>query len=303
MRSGGSGRWNQPTKLDFGSARIIVLDLQEVVPTGSPAANRQTEIMYMLSRHILARNFFLKPDYMRYVPDLVRDHHAKRFQEVYEFKRLDYDEWHRTRGSELVRAQAELDAREGRKHNVQLGFSSQRLGDMGNSILAQSTGRFILRVGDEKEAEEAIERFNLSEAASQVVRHGLHGPGPQGAPFLVVLNVDNAKFEQVLVNQIGPAELWAHSTTPGDSALRNRLYRALSFEEALRRLAAIFPTGSAMKEIERRKADRLKAGALEAAAQAGVVDDLAAELIDGRGIALKLRPYEQDGAALLAAAQ
>ena len=295
---------NSPTKLDFGSARIIVLDLQEVAPTGSPAANRQTEIMYMLGRHILGRNFFLKPDYVRYVPDVVKAYHARRFQEVYELvKRLDYDEWHRTRGSELVRAQAELDAREGRKHNVQLGFSSQRLGDMGNSILAQSTGRFILRVGDEKEAEEAIERFNLSEAAAHVVRHGLHGPGPQGAPFLVVLNVDNAKYEQVLVNQIGPGELWAHSTTPGDSALRNRLYRALDFEEALRRLAAIFPNGSAMKEIERRKADRLKAGALEAAAQAGVVDDLAAELTDGRGIALKLRPYEHDGASLLAHAQ
>ena len=169
--------------------------------------------------------------------------------------------------------------------------------------IAQSTGRFILRVGDEKEAEEAIERFNLSEAAAQLVRHGLHGPGPQGAPFLVVLQVDNAKYEQVLVNHIGPAELWAHSTTPGDSALRNRLYRALGFEEALRRLAAIFPTGSALKEIERRKADRLKAGALEAAAQLGVVGDLAAELIDGRGVALKLRPYERDGAELLAAQQ
>jgi intracellular multiplication protein IcmB len=58
-----------------------------------------------------------------------------------------------------------------------------------------------------------------------------------------------------------------------------------------------------MKEIERRKADRLKAGALEAAAHSGVVDDLAAELIDGRGVALKLRPYEQDGASLLAHTQ
>lgn len=288
---------NRPTKLDFGSARIIVLDLQEVAPTGSAAANRQTEIMYMLGRHILARNFFLKPDYLRFVPEFVRPYHAKRFQEVYEsVKRLDYDEWHRTRGSELVRAQAELDAREGRKHNVQLGFSSQRLADMGDSLIAQSTGRFILRVGDEKEAEEIIDRFNLSEGGAQVVRHGLHGPGPNGAPFLFILSVDNAKYEQILVNQLGPAELWAHSTTPGDSALRNRLYGALGFEEALRRLAAVFPKGSALKEIERRKADRLKAGAMDAAAQAGVVDDLAVEVMDGRGIALQLRPFEKAAA-------
>jgi intracellular multiplication protein IcmB len=128
---------NCPTKLDFGPARIIVMDLAEVAPTGSAAANRQTEMMYMLGRHILARNFFLKPDYLRYVPDHVRDYHQVRFQETYEaVKRLDYDEWHRTQGSPQVRAQAELDVREGRKHNIQLGFSSQRLRDMGMGLSA-----------------------------------------------------------------------------------------------------------------------------------------------------------------------
>ena len=36
-----------------------------------------------------------------------------------------------------MRAQAELDVREGRKHNVQLGFAIQRLSDMGDGIIAQ----------------------------------------------------------------------------------------------------------------------------------------------------------------------
>jgi len=120
---------NCPTKLDFGPARIIVMDLAEVAPTGSAAANRQTEMMYMLGRHILARNFFLKPDYLRYVLDDVRGLSSRSdSRRLYEaVKRLDYDEWHRTQGSPQVRAQAELDVREGRKHNIQLGFSSQRL--------------------------------------------------------------------------------------------------------------------------------------------------------------------------------
>ncbi len=136
---------NQPTQLDFGPARIIVLDLQSVAPTGSAAANRQTEMMYLLARHILARNFFLHPDYLEFVPDRVREYHRQRFTEVYEtVKRIDYDEWHRTQGSPLVRAQAELDVREGRKHNVQLGFASQRLSDIGEGVIARSTGRFVL---------------------------------------------------------------------------------------------------------------------------------------------------------------
>ena len=144
---------NAPTRLDFGPARIIVLDLQYVAPTGSAAANRQTEMMYLLARHILARNFFLHPEYLAFVPDHVKAHHRERFTEVYEtVKRVDYDEWHRTQGSPLVRAQAELDVREGRKHNVQLGFASQRLSDMGDGIIAQSTGRFVLGADDQASA-------------------------------------------------------------------------------------------------------------------------------------------------------
>jgi intracellular multiplication protein IcmB len=105
---------NSPTRLDFGSARIIVLDLAEVAPTGSAAANRQTEMMYMLARHILARNFFLKPDYLPYVPSRSANITGAGSRRSYEsVKRLDYDEWHRTQGSPQVRAQAELDMREG----------------------------------------------------------------------------------------------------------------------------------------------------------------------------------------------
>jgi intracellular multiplication protein IcmB len=284
---------NSPTKLDFGSARIIVLDLQDVAPTGSAANNRQTEMMYLLGRHILARNFFVRPDYLHYIPEHMRKYHGPRFKETYEtVKRLDFDEWHRTEKSPQVRAQAELDAREGRKHNVQLGFSSQRLSDFGDGLISQSTGRFILRAGDEKEVDEIIKRFHLTEASAAIVRNGLHGPGPGGAPFLAVLQVDNSKYEQLLVNTLGPIELWALSTTPGDTALRNRLYDTVGFSEALRRLSKIFPRGSALKEIERRKSERLRSGQMEAGAQTGVIDELMLELVDGRGVAMKLRAYE-----------
>jgi intracellular multiplication protein IcmB len=174
---------------------------------------------------------------------------------------------------------------------------------MGDALISQSTGRFVLRAGDEKESEEVITRFNLSEASASIVRHGLHGPGPNGAPFLAVLQVDNSKYEQLLVNTLGPIELWALSTTPGDTALRNRLYDKVGFSEALRRLSKVFPTGSALKEIERRKSDRLRGGEVDARAQTGVIDDLSDELIDGRGIALKLRPYADEADEMAIAAE
>ena len=166
------------------------------------------------------------------MPEEVREYHRVRFQEIYEcVKRLDYDEWHRTQGSPQVRAQADLDMREGPKHNIQLGFSSQSLRHMSEEVISQSTGRFILRCGDEKEAEEIIDRFNLSEASAAVVRYGLNGPGPAGAPFLAILQADDAKDEQKLVNTLGPIELLgsehdARRHRAAQPALRRRLVSA-----------------------------------------------------------------------------
>lgn len=286
---------NAPTRLDFGPARIIVLDLQYVAPTGSAAANRQTEMMYLLARHILARNFFLHPEYLVYVPERVKAFHKKRFLEIYEtVKRVDYDEWHRTQGSALVRAQAELDVREGRKHNVQLGFASQRLSDMGDGVIAQSTGRFVLGADDQREREEIIKRFGLTDASSKIVRHRLTGPKRDGAPFLAIMRAEQAHYEQFLINSLGPVELWALSTTPADTGLRNRLYDRVGFSEGLRRLSKVFPNGSATDEIERRTKARLKKGDAADRVEAGVVDELAAELIEGRGLGLVLRPHEEE---------
>ena len=285
---------SNPTRLDFGPARVIVLDLAAVAPTGSAAADRQTEMMYMMARHILGRNFFLHTDHLDHVPEPMRAYHRVRFQDAMEtIKRLDFDEWHRTQNSPQVQAQAERDMREGPKHNVQLGFASQRLRDMSPAIISQSTGRFVLKAGDVEEAEEIIERFGLGEASANNVRHSLSGPGPGGAPFLAQFMVDANKWEQMLVNSLGPVELWALSTTPGDSALRNRLYSRLGFSEALRRLSRVFPFGSAEKEIAQRKDDRLKRGENEEGASLGVLDELAAELTDGSGLGIILRDPDQ----------
>ncbi|GAB0119843.1 ATP-binding protein [Acidisoma sp. 7E03] len=285
---------NAPTRLDFGPARIIVLDLQYVAPTGSAAANRQTEMVYLLARHILARNFFLHPEYLGFVPERVRDYHSARFTEIYEtVKRIDYDEWHRTQGSALVRAQAELDVREGRKHNVQLGFASQRLSDMGDGIIAQSTGRFVLGADDQRERDAIIERFGLTTASGRIVRHRLTGPRREGAPFLAILRAEQKHYEQFLINSLGPVELWALSTTPADTSLRNRLYDRIGFTEALRRLSKVFPNGTATDEIERRTKALLRKGDAADSIEAGVIETVAGELIEGRGLGLVLRPHDE----------
>ena len=124
------------------------------------------------------------------------------------------------------------------------------------------------------------------------MRYALNGPGPDGAPFLAVLQAGGAKYEQLLVNSIGPVELWALSTTPVDTALRSRVTARLGFSEGLRRLVKVFPRGSAAQEFERRKDERLRRGELDGRAEAGVIDEIANELIDGKGIGIILRDVE-----------
>ena len=58
-------------------------------------------------------------------------------------------------------------------------------------------------------------------------------------------------------------------------------------------MSKVFPAGSALDEIERRTKARLKKGDAADRVEAGVVDELADELIRGHGLGLVLRPHEQ----------
>ena len=234
----------------------------------------------------------------------MKDYHRQRFTEIYEtVKRVDYDEWHRTQGSPLVRAQAELDVREGRKHNVQLGFASQRLADMGDGIIAQSTGRFVLGADDQRERDEIIKRFGLTDASAKIVRHRLTGPRRDGAPFLAIFRAEQAHYEQFLVNSLGPVELWALSTTPG---------RYQPAQSPLRAGRVQRGAAPAVQGLPDRLGDGRRSSAAPRAAQGGRCRrsgrgrrrrELAREMIEGHGLGLVLRPYEAAGDALAMVAE
>ncbi|MGI4797087.1 MAG: hypothetical protein ACRYG8_24150, partial [Janthinobacterium lividum] len=68
-----------------------------------------------------------------------------------------------------------------------------------------------------------------------------------------------------------------------------------------RRLARVFPNGSAKDEIERRKEERQRGGEDEARASLSVVQDLADELVDGHGLGIVLRGFDVPAEHLQAA--
>ncbi|MCB1557194.1 MAG: type IV secretion protein IcmB, partial [Alphaproteobacteria bacterium] len=217
------------TQFDISDARVCSLDLMDVAPQGDEVADRQTSIMYMLARHALVRSWWIGPDVLQFIPEKFRDYHEARLQDIMETpKRLCYDEFHRTSRSFAVKGQVIRDVREGRKRGVQILLASQLLDDFNQDMIDLATGIWIMGSAvSESSIDNIVQRFGLSETARNVIRFKLTGPKATGAPLLFVLGTNEGRYEQFLINTLGPIELWALSTSMEDVSIRNRLYNTV----------------------------------------------------------------------------
>lgn len=246
---------SQITTFDLGNARVVSLDLDEVAKTGGEAADRQTSIMYMLARYILARDFYLVEDSIAHVPKLYLEYHTKRIKELSEDpKRIVYDEFHRTARAKAVRDQVIVDMREGRKWNVHVALLSQSLDDFDPTMIEFATSIFIMDAGPKQAVEKSTKVFGLSDTARLALETRVHGPRTGGATMLAQFATKEGSNTQLITSTIGPIELWAFNTTSIDTKIRNALYKRIGAAPARRVLATIYPAGSAAKVVEDRLA-------------------------------------------------
>ena len=273
-----------PTAFDTGAARVAAIDLREVAPRGSAEADRQTAAFYMLARHALTRHWWIAEEDIDLVPERYREWHRSRLREIRETpKRLAFDEFHRTGGTPAVRAQVERDAREARKHGVRLCLASQRHEDFGEALVELANRIWVLGAGGKAgELETLSGLFELSGTVADAVSYRLTGPGPEGAPALLIAAHARGRFEQVVVNVPGPVELWALTTSPRDAALRERLHARLAPAEARAALARRFPAGTARDWIEAELRRLELRGARVAASESDLLERLADELAQHR---------------------
>ena len=268
------------TKFEISDARVCSLDLMDVAPQGDETADRQTSIMYMLARHALVRSWWLSREAIEHMPQKYQGYHELRLQDIAETpKRLCYDEFHRTSKSYSVRGQLIRDVREGRKRGVQIVLSSQLLEDFSDDMIDLATGVWVLGSAiSDRVVDNTQERFGLSNTARNVIRFRLTGPRSSGAPVLFVLGTTDGRYEQHLINTLGPIELWALSTSAEDVAIRNRLYIKLGAGRARQMLAAAFPGGSARAEIKRRVFKLSEDGETQSSATSQIIEEIVEEL-------------------------
>lgn len=273
---------SQVTRFDLGEARVVALDLDEVARSGGDAANRQTAVMYMLARYVLARNFYLTEENVADMPEGYRNYHRERILEIREDpKRIVMDEFHRTANAQAVRDQIIVDMREGRKWKVQIALLSQSLDDFDEVMVEFATSIFIMEAGPEQAVRKTAKVFGLSQTAQIVLKNRVHGPRAEGATFLAQFATKQGVNTQLLTSTLGPIELWALNTTAEDVNIRNRLYKRVGPRAARQLLAKRFPTGTATKLLEEMYAEyKEEMGIIDDDAKEGIIDKVINEILE-----------------------
>ena len=249
------------TRFDLGNARVVSLDLNDVAKSGGDAADRQTAVMYMLARYVLAKDFYLNTEVLENLPTHYKNYHSKIVLEIQDDpKRLVMDEFHRTSKSQSVRDQVIVDMREGRKWKVQIALLSQSLDDFNENMIEFGTSVFIMDAGPEIAIQKTTKTFGLSTTAQNALRQYVHGPREGGVTFLALIATKQRSSTQLLTATFGPIELWALSTTSEDVLIRDKLYTVLGPKEGRRVLANIFPSGSASSTIAKQVEMKRKMG-------------------------------------------
>ena len=260
------------TRFDIGDARVISVDLEEVLASvTSDEGRRRAATMILFARQLGARNFFLKWDEMeKVVPQRYRRYHEARVKTMFEtLKFLEYDEFHNAHGMTDVLRMVETDFREGRKYNVVPLLSSQLFGDFSKDLVETANNFFVLGVGSAEAAKKIQDTFELSDAERLAIQNDCLGPGPKGAPVFAMFKTDKGTVSQLLYNSASAMEQWAFNSSALDVAVRKAVQEELNgnYWYMLKGLATVFPQGTARHEIER---IRESMGGDEAADEAGI---------------------------------
>lgn len=286
----------KPTVFDIGESRITSIDLDEVAKTGGPIADRQTAIMYMLARFILAKDYKIINETVNEMPYPVhlecpknipvkkyKEYHLKKVQEMRDdIKRLCFDEFHRTSKSNIVREQVLVDMREGRKWNMDILLASQSLEDFDERMREFTTSVFIMAGGNEETVKKICDVFGVDDPVEKIVlsNGSVHPPKKGGGTFLAKFFTNQGRYTQLLSYTLGPAELWSFSTTAEEVNIRDRLYKKVGPVLARKMLVSTYPSPSDAREEVLNRMHKMKERNVDYSEEVNVYDGLVNEIID-----------------------
>lgn len=280
-----------PTNLDIGDARVLSIDLQDIVTrTRSAEAERANSLFFMAARSCFVAKIsghedeipaMVLPSGIDERGQALRDAYVRywraRFADIGEAKkRLAMDEYSLTGSTPGIRQVNLADAREGRKWGLELILVSQLLADFEGMEGIASTV-MILNPETAEAREQAMKIFGGSPAVQEVLEKHVRGPVTgRGANMLVRYSLKERQQWALITNLMGPRLLWALTTRKEDRLIREELVKRVSFSEALRILAKRFPQATALPTW-----DRFVAGgvAMHVDIPTAIVDQIMGEML------------------------
>lgn len=276
--------FNGATEFDVGESRVMAIDLQDVVTTGSRAAEKQAALMYMMAINAFMRKVNVCKEDLDSVNPAYRAYHTKRVEELSEdFKRLFVDEYHKTGNNPQLRESFLIYGRESRKWGLELALASQLPLDFAD-LANLATTTVIMDAGNEQTRAQIREVFGLSDTEVAALKNFVHGPQRGiGTTFLAKIKTKEAELSQLFTSTCGGMELWALATTMEDRGLRGLLYSQIPTADARKVLKTRFPSGSCKSYVDQQKSrskDELGEGFVDEEATQSVIQKLAKELLD-----------------------
>lgn len=249
------------TQFDVDTARLVSLDLQEVVSKQSP---KQSSLFVQIARMVGVKKINLSSEDVKSdaIPDIFKAYYKRELQNLNaDRKVLAIDEMHNYRGNSVFMGLLEVDAREGRKWGLELILASQNINDFYFPDTKDGTPKvdllgFVthLCVCTTPEGDDlTIFQKYFDPVDSTSGRHKIPSStlssiklDSSGLTYLSCLTTRKEKYTQLLTLQVAPKLLWSLTTTSEDRLIRNYMYQLTSGDrtKAIAALAYYLPSGA-----------------------------------------------------------
>lgn len=236
------------TKFDIDTARIIALDLQDVIGKNP----KQSSLFFQIARMSGKKRIAFTHDDVETFPPNFRQYYERLVREISEDPKVfAYDELHNAKRDEGLFAELLRDCRESRKWNMGLKFASQLMSDFGD-IPSMATSFVIADRGTDVTRKFTKEAISLSDSEVLALEHS-PSLSPEGLIYFSKTISKNGAFVSLMILTLGPRRMWSFTSDAKDRVLKESLVQMIGNErDAIEILAMSYPKG-ARKAMETRQ--------------------------------------------------
>lgn len=240
------------TKFDVDQARVVSLDLQEVIGTNP----KQSSLFFQIARIFAKKRMAFDESDIPSFPPNYHDYYRKLIEEVSEDKKIiAYDEMHNAKCDESLFNELKRDCREARKWGLELKFASQMMEDFED--IPQLATQFVIADRGTPQSREYLRGVIALKPEEEQALANYVNLGPGGLTYFSKTVTKYGTYSCLLTLTMGPQRLWALTTDADDRLLRKTMYNMLGDQPyALKLLSIAYPTGARRAMNARREALR-----------------------------------------------